>query len=178
MEANMHCPDCGTKASAGQKFCRACGFGLEKVERLIVDENAAAADQTTGATGGLSDERSRKLEKWIARALIALGAFFGGLILWAIIVKGMIEQGQMFAGSLGLLALAVAALAIFWAFLREMRGKSASTQSKEQKSLPQAPDTAKMLSEPDAEMTHSVTEHTTARLGERVGASIEKRQLD
>jgi hypothetical protein len=90
----------------------------------------------------------------------------------------MIEQGQIFAGSLGLLALAGAALAIFWAFLREKHGKSAPTQSKEQKSLSQAPDTAKMLSEPGLEMAHSVTENTTARLGERAGASIEKRQLD
>ncbi|HXC70860.1 MAG TPA: zinc-ribbon domain-containing protein [Pyrinomonadaceae bacterium] len=27
----MYCPNCGTKTSANQNFCRACGLGLEKI---------------------------------------------------------------------------------------------------------------------------------------------------
>lgn len=164
----MHCPDCGTKASAGQKFCRGCGFGLEKVEQLIADQRAAALDQTTGATGGLLDDRLRKIERWAVRALFTLGGILGGLMLWAIIAKVMIEKGRIFQGSVVLMILAGAALALFLAYLDSERKKLASARSNQQHGLPQAQETAKMLAEPNAEMAVSVTEQTTANLAERV----------
>ena len=164
----MHCPDCGTKASAGQKFCRGCGFSLEKVEQLIVDQKAAVTEQTTLATAGLSDDWLRRLEKWAARALFALGGILGGLMLWAIIAKVMIEKGRIFQGSVVLMILAAAALVMFLAYLDSERKKPASARSNQQHRLPQAQETAKMLSEPNAEMTVSVTEQTTARLEEKL----------
>jgi hypothetical protein len=164
----MHCPDCGTKASAGQKFCRGCGFSLEKVEQLIVDQKAAVTEQTTLATAGLSDNWFRGLEKWAARALFALGGILGGLMLWAIIAKVMIEKGRIFQGIIVLMVLAAAALALFLAYLDSERKKSTSAGSNQQHRLPQAQDTAKMLSEPNAEMAVSVTEQTTARLEEKL----------
>jgi hypothetical protein len=163
----MHCPDCGTKASAGQKFCRACGFNLEKVGQLIADQKAAATDQTPEAAGRLSDDRLRTLEKWAARALFALGGALGGLMLWAIIAKMMIEKGKIFEGGIVLLILTGAVLASFLAYLDSERKKSASIRSNQQHRLPQAQETAKMLSEPNAEMAVSVTEQTTAHLEER-----------
>lgn len=172
----MHCPNCGTNASARQKFCRACGFGLEKVEQLIADQRAAATDQTTEATGGLSDDRLGRLEKWAARALFALGGVFGSLMLWAIIGKVMIEKGKIFEGSFVLIILAVAALAALLAYLDSERKKSASVQSNQQHRLPQAEETAKMLSEPSIETAASVTEHTTARLEEKIEAPIKSLQ--
>ncbi len=49
-EATIHCPNCGTEAPAGQKFCRACELSLERFTQLLVellpdteDENAARA---------------------------------------------------------------------------------------------------------------------------------------
>jgi hypothetical protein len=33
----MHCPNCGTEASAGQKFCRACGLSLERFAQLLAE---------------------------------------------------------------------------------------------------------------------------------------------
>jgi hypothetical protein len=163
----MHCPDCGTKASAGQKFCRACGFSLEKVEQLIADQKAAATEQTTVATGRLSDDWLRRLEKWAARALFALGGILVGLMLWGIIAKVMIEKGRIFQGIVVLMILAAAALATFLAYLDSERKKSASARSNQQDHLPPAQETAKMLSEPNAEMAVSVTEQTTANLAER-----------
>ena len=163
----MHCPDCGTKASAGQKFCRACGFSLEKVEQLIADQKAAATEQTTVATGRLSDDWLRRLEKWAARALFTLGGILGGLMLWAIIAKVMVEKGRIFQGIVVLMILAAAALALFLAYLDSERRKSASARSNQQHHLPQTQETAKMLSEPNAEMAVSVTEQTTANLAER-----------
>lgn len=172
----MNCPNCGAKASSGQKFCRACGFSLEKVEQLIADHRTAAADQTTGATGGLSDGRLHKLEKWAARALFTLGGVLGGLMLWAIIGKVMIEKGKIFEGSVVLMILAGAALASLLAYLDSERKKPASARSIQQHPLPQVEETAKMLSEPSIETAASVTEHTTARLEEKIEAPIRSSQ--
>jgi hypothetical protein len=164
------------KALMGQKFCRACGFGLEKVEQLIADQRAAATDQIAGATGGLSDDWLRRLEKWAARALFALGGILGSLMLWAIIVKVMIEKGNILGGSIVLMIIAGAALASLLAYLDSERKKSASTRSNQQQRLPQAEETAKMLSEPSIETAASVTEHTTARLEEKIETPIKSPQ--
>ena len=166
-EANMHCPNCGAKASTGQKFCRACGFGLEMVEQLIADQRAAT-EQTTVATGRLSDDWLRKFEKWAKRALLALGSIAVSLILWAIIVKLMIKEGAIFAGSMLLMLVIGVVLLSFLAYLKEERKNSGSPQSNQRHRPPQAQETAKMLSEPNAEMVVSATEQTTAHLEERL----------
>jgi hypothetical protein len=163
----MHCPNCGTKASGGQKFCRTCGFGLDKVEQLIADQGAAATGQTTGAPGGLSDDWLRKLEKWAVRALFALCGVFVSFILWAIIFKVMINEGGIFAGSMLLMLVVSVLLLLFLVYMKE-RKASASTQSNQQQRLPQAPDTDKILSEPSIEIVSSVTEQTTSRLQEKI----------
>jgi hypothetical protein len=164
----MHCPNCGTKASIGQNFCRACGFGLEKVEQLIADQRTGATEQTTVADGRFSDDWLRKMEKWAVRALFAIGSIAVSLILWAIIVKLMIKEGAIFAGSMILMLVIGVVLLGFLAYLQEKRKKSASTQSNQGHRLPQAQETAKMLSEPNAEMAASVTEQTTTRLEEKL----------
>jgi hypothetical protein len=164
----MHCPDCGTKASIGQKFCRACGFGLEKVEQLISDQRAASTKQPIVTTGRLSDDWSRKMEKRAARALFALGGVLVNLMIWAVIAKVMIEEGKIFEGGILLLILIGAVLAAFLGYLRSERKNAASNPLNQQHRLPQAQETAKMLSEPNAEMAVSVTEQTTAHLEERL----------
>jgi hypothetical protein len=159
----MHCPNCGTEASSGQKFCRACGFGLEKVEQLIAEQQSDSAVQP----GKANSDRLSTLEKWAARALFALCGVLGGLMLWAIIAKVMIEKGRVFQGIIVLMILAGAALALFLAYLDSERKKLASARSNQQHRLMQAQETAKMLPEPGIEMAASVTEKTTANLAER-----------
>jgi hypothetical protein len=166
----MHCPNCGTKASANQKFCRSCGFGLEKVEQLVSEQKTAVTDLTTEATGKLSIYWMRRLEKWAVLALFTLGGAHGGVLLWKIIVNVMIEQGKIFEGATVLLILAIAALILFLAYLLSERKNSGAARSNPQQRLPEAPqavDTAKMLPEPNAEMAASVAEHTTAKLEEK-----------
>jgi hypothetical protein len=155
------------KASARQKFCRGCGFGLEKVEQLIADQKSVDADRTTEAIGGLSGDRLRKIEKWALRALIGLGSVLGGLLLWGIIAKLMIQDGLIMPGVILLMVIALIASAIIWAYtyaVESQRKKPASTQLNEREHLTPAEETAKMLSEPNLEMATSVTEHTTASL--------------
>jgi ABC-type uncharacterized transport system permease subunit len=166
----MHCPNCGTKASAVQKFCRACGFSLEKVEQLIADQKAAAMGQTTKATADLSDNWFRGLGKWATGAIFLLCGSLGGLMLLGLIAisKASIEKGKIFQGIMMWMILAAAALGLVLAYLDSARKKSASAQSNQQHRLPQAQETAKMLSEPNAEMAASVTEQTTTRLEEKL----------
>jgi zinc-ribbon domain len=166
----MHCPNCGTKASAGQRFCRGCGFSLEKVEQLIADQKAAVTEQTTLATARLSDNWFRSLGKWATGALFLLCGSLGCLMLLGVIAiaKAMIEKGKIFQGSIVLMILAGAALGLVLAYLDSARKKSASARLNQQHRLSQAQVTAKLLSEPNAEMAASVTEQTTANLARKI----------
>jgi ABC-type uncharacterized transport system permease subunit len=166
----MHCPNCGKKASAGQKFCGGCGFSLEKVEQLIADQKAAVTEQTTLATAGLSDNWFRGLGKWATGAIFLLCGSLGGLMLLGLIAitKTMIEEGKIFQGIMMWMVLAAAALGLILAYLDSARKKPASARLNQQHRLPQAQVTAKLLSEPNAEMAASVTEQTTANLARKI----------
>jgi len=76
-----------------------------------------------------------------------------------------------------LISMTFITLAVLWGFLVEsQRKKPVSTQLNERQHLTPAEETAKMLSAPNLEMASSVTEHTTARLGEKLKTPIEKPQ--
>ena len=114
----------------------------------------------------------RKFEKWAWRSLLALGSIAISLIIWGIIVKLMIKEGAIFAGCMLLMLVIGVVLLIFLAYMQEARKKSASIRSNQQHPLPQAQETARTLPEPGVEMAASVTEHTTARLEEKIEAQI------
>ncbi|HKQ75349.1 MAG TPA: hypothetical protein VJ810_16740 [Blastocatellia bacterium] len=156
------------KASSEQKFCRACGFGLDKVAELIAEQAPPASDRSNEANGDFPDDRLRKLEKWAVRALYALGGVLGSLMLGAIIFKVMIEKGRIFQGSILLMILAGIGLVSFLAYLDSARKKLALSRRNQHQRLTQAQETAKMLSESKLEMAPSVTEQTTASLEERI----------
>ena len=132
---------------------------------MIADQKSVDADRTIETISGLSGDRLRKIEKWALRALIGLGSILGGLVLWGIIAKLMIQDGLIIPGVILLMVIALFASAIIWAYLVESRRKKPSpTQLNERQHLKPAEDTAKMLSEPNFEVATSVTEHTTASL--------------
>jgi hypothetical protein len=79
----------------------------------------------------------------------------------------MIKEGAIFPGSMLLMLVIGVVLLGFLAYLQEKRKKSASNQSNQGHRLPQAQETAKMLSETNAETAVSVTEQTTAHLEEK-----------
>jgi hypothetical protein len=58
----MHCPDCGTRATANQKFCRSCGFSLEKVAQLLAGQSSLPASSQisdNNSAGYVSKQREK-----------------------------------------------------------------------------------------------------------------------
>lgn len=166
----MHCPNCGVKTTEGQKFCRACGFNVEKFAHLFVEETARAA-QLPEENASPADARLRKLERLGEIALYCLGSVLGALLLWAIIFKMMIEKGEVFAGAIVLTIIAFIAVFSFLGYLGylgEQRKKAALRSATKPLTWPSSEETAKISSEPQAENLVSITEHTTARLQEKV----------
>lgn len=61
----MHCPNCGTQASGEQKFCRACGIGLQAISQALAEELAVAGlDQSGGELADSVRSRIKKFERW------------------------------------------------------------------------------------------------------------------
>lgn len=95
----MHCPNCGTTAVKLQKFCRACGFGLEQVAQLLDEAGHALPDSSAPDN---SDERARVVEQWrdiafyIFAATIVTG--LAAILGYGIIYKMMIVKGNVIPG--------------------------------------------------------------------------------
>jgi len=161
----MHCPNCGTKATESQKFCRSCGFGLDEVSKLLT----GVENEHDKPNEDLS-ERIRKFERWrnIAAAVVgsAMFCFFAG---YGIIYNAMIKQGEIGLPLFFLLLLIiVAAMVGFTVYAEELR-KAAGLQKKKQQidlpeSLPPAETTNKLSLEAPRDPVLSVTEETTRSL--------------
>ena len=64
----MFCPNCGAKTSVEQKFCRACGLGLEKIALSLTEQLPTRADDN------LPSAEKARLERWGLAALSVFGA--------------------------------------------------------------------------------------------------------
>jgi hypothetical protein len=161
----MHCPNCGTEVSSGQKFCRACGLSLERFAQLLVellpngeDENVARARR-----------RLRQLEKavriagWTAgSALGILFAFLGVLIIQSHIGGGIF---------LLLFGVGIIAAMLFISYESSLK-KKVSERPASQPTLPSAETTNQLLSEDQPLIAMSVAEQTTARLGDKIESRL------
>ena len=158
----MHCPSCGSAAPAGQKFCRACGLSLERFAQLfaellpdVEDENVTKARQ-----------RLRQLEKAGKIALVV-----GALAIWIFFTSAgiyVINTGNIGPGIL-LFLMGLGPIAAIW--LKNYHNslyKKVSAQQSSQSALPSAEATNKFRSEDQSQIAMSVTEQTTAQLGEKI----------
>ena len=177
----MHCPNCGTAATQQQKFCRACGFGLEKVAQLL-DEGGHALPESS-ALDEIA-ERARVIEKWrdiaiyifIAITVTGLSAVLGyGIVYEMMIVSGHVILGLMlllfFLGAGGVLALQAYAEK-----LQKNQAKGAAhladrVTGQTAEALPAAITTSKLLAEasrePLVDVPASIIEDTTKTLQAR-----------
>jgi hypothetical protein len=83
MEPTMHCPGCGTEAPVTQKFCRSCGFSLEKVPQLVAEQLSEAEEILHIKAAEKLQRRQQEIDRWLSIAgigfitLVALSALIG-----------------------------------------------------------------------------------------------------
>lgn len=66
----MHCPNCGNQSELDQKFCRKCGFNLEPVSKLIV--NNPHADQLKLEKAAREKLALRRMVNWMMRGMLIM----------------------------------------------------------------------------------------------------------
>jgi hypothetical protein len=156
----MHCPNCGTKALADQKFCRACGLSLKRFAHLLAKSLPDVEDENVPQEALRLRELEKKgnLVEWLLTLVFVFMIIGLGVVV-------MIKTGSIGAGIL-LFTLA-AGIASLSAYDFGNRRKKVSAQHPS----PTAPldeTTNKLLPESQSQIPMSVTEPTTARLGEKI----------
>jgi hypothetical protein len=66
----MHCPNCGNQSELDQKFCRKCGFNLEPVRSLIL--NNSDADELKLEKSKREKLALRRMVNWMMRGMLLL----------------------------------------------------------------------------------------------------------
>lgn len=82
----MFCPNCGSKNSTNQKFCRSCGLGLEKTAQSLVEQFPAKLDESL-------ESRRNKIERLGVAALISFGLGLLGLLFYIMWADGKVLAG-------------------------------------------------------------------------------------
>jgi hypothetical protein len=156
----MHCPGCGNEAKKNQKFCRACGFGLEQVAQLL------SAERTTGRTELTEDER--RTEKLVGWGINALLGILGLSVVAAIIYAVMIRKGAFWTG-LGFIGFLTCVVLLLWLIGKwtDLQEAKSARRKLQPHPLPSVENTAKLLAEAQRESASSVTERTTELLAVR-----------
>ena len=157
----MHCPGCGTEAPVTQKFCRSCGFSLEKVPQLVAEQLSKSEETLDSAVTEKLQQRQKKIERWLSitgvgfTALMALSVLVGLIYLLLAgslpIVPGIVILTLVLGGSVA------GFLAMYSENLRKTLSGSSSLGSKQ---LPEG-ETAKLSLEAYDGPFVSVTERTT-----------------
>lgn len=157
----MYCPNCGTKLSIDQKFCRSCGLALEKIAQSLAEQLPTKLDESL-------QEQKNKLERL---GVTFMGIFFLGLLILFLYKVGhslMLSYGA-FLAALGLLALVVilgsAVLAIIlFAKAKDVEEEAATRRRLQQSKEVSEGSTARLLPESYLEPVPSVAERTTELL--------------
>lgn len=157
----MHCPNCGTRTSIEQRYCRSCGLALEKVAEYLGEQVPAKLDESLRA----QKQRFERLGQ-VMLGIFGLGIL--GAILYGIVYKAMIVQGRLFEGLvvlgfLGLIACGILA-AYFFAVSNSVKAAASKRQSESLKGLSGDETTRELLTEGNMEPLTSITERTTELL--------------
>lgn len=154
----MYCPNCSTKVSLDQKFCRTCGLGLEKIVQSLSEQLPTKLDENLQV-------QKNKLERagMIALSIFGLGVF--GLLLYLVGYKLMLSQGKIIAalGIIGFMIFMGCGLlsVILFAKANEIKEAANKRQVQGPEELQDGGQTASLLSEGQLEPVPSVTERTT-----------------
>ena len=179
MEPTMHCPGCGTEAPVSQRFCRTCGFSLEKVPQLVAEQLSESDAIVDSKELDKLQRRQQEIDRWLSIAgigfitLVALsmlvGLFYlmlaGSLPIVPGIVILILILGGFFAASLAM-------------YSEKLKKTLSGSNSLRSKPLPERETTSKPSLEAFDGAFLSVTERTTNLLenGEAVETRNERRK--
>jgi hypothetical protein len=157
----MFCPNCGAKTSVEQKFCRACGLGLEKIALSLTEQLPSRPDEN------LLSQKDR-LERWGVAALSVFGLGLLVVLLYGIGYKLMITEGNWLGGLvfLGFLIMMVCGVlsAILFAKAKEAGDVAGKRRVEQKEAAAVATPTKELLGEGNFEPVPSVTDRTTELL--------------
>lgn len=152
----MYCPNCGTKTSLDQNFCRSCGLGLDKIVASLSEQMPTKVDPTL----------QQQKERYEKMGMAALGVFALGVlgfILYSVGYKLMLSQGSILAGLaiLGFIIMIACGLTsvVLFAKAKEV-GEGASKRATQEK-LSSGESTKELLTEGNFEPVPSITDSTT-----------------
>ena len=156
----MYCPNCGSKTSTDQKFCRACGLGLEKIALSLNEQLPTKASRSLQA-------QKERLQQW---GLATLGVFGLGLVVligYGFASRLMTSETSLLAklAVIGLIIMMICGLASVILFAKAKEVGEEATKRKPQ-DLPTGESTKELLTEGHFEPVPvpTVTEHTTELL--------------
>jgi zinc-ribbon domain len=161
----MYCPNCGTKTSIDQNFCRACGLSLEKTALSLSEQLPAKVDRSVQA-------QKDRLEKFGVAMLCVFGAGVLTLLLFLLSQK-LLDKGL--PGILAMLAaliLIVCGLGSVILFARAKDLEEKSSKRRQQIVSSGSETTKELLSEGHFEPVPTVTERTTELL------AVDKRETN
>ena len=153
----MYCPNCGTKNSIEQNFCRACGLSLEKSALSLSEQLPAKVDRSI-------QEQKERLEKLGVAALSVFGLGVLSLLVYGIGIK-LIDKGILgILATLGILIMLVCGLGSVILFARAKELDEKSTKRRQPNLSSGSETTKELLSEGHFEPVPTVTERTTELL--------------
>ena len=86
----MFCPNCGTKTSIDQNFCRACGLGLEKIALSLTEQLPTKPNQSL-------QQQKERFEKLGVAALSVFGLGLFSFIVYAAVTSAMTSDAGILA---------------------------------------------------------------------------------
>jgi hypothetical protein len=154
----MFCPNCGKTNANDQRFCRSCGFSLEKTLQSLIEQLPATE----------LDTEIRKRQRAVERLLRIVGvgaiSLVVGAVLWGMIYEVIIVKGAILGGSLFLVFVLALILFALLAMYRESLAKSSAKGHLPGKEIAFTDKLTMKIASGTEESIPSVTEDTTELL--------------